>query len=401
MKSPISKVVDANLCTGCGLCAGVFSPTAASMALNEEGFLRPVQSRALNQAEAQLFDRICPGAGLQHPDRDNTFQALWGPIQTVMAGHAIDDEVRFKGSSGGVLSALAIYLLETGLVQGVLHISVSEEHPFENSIQLSTTREDVLRAAGSRYAPASPLAEINRYLAMPGQFAFIGKPCDVAALRALQREKPEIEQKFPYLMSFMCAGTPSMKGTEAVVRHMGFEPEDVRQFRYRGNGWPGMARAESKTGQAAEMDYEASWGTILNRYLQFRCKICPDGTGEFADVTCADAWHGDERGYPSFEESAGRSLILGRTTKGAELIHQAILASGIKARETQVDEIKRMQPYQVTRKQALIARLFGVRLAIKKIPKFKNMGLLEAAKIMPFKLHIRNAAGTWMRVFFK
>lgn len=393
----ITKLVKNNLCTGCGACAGVFSIPAANMSLSAEGFLRPIQSRPLNQTESDLFNKICPGAGLSHLGRDRSFLDIWGPMQGVMAGNAADDEVRFKGSSGGVLSALAIYLLETGAVQGVVHIAPATEDPFENLVQLSTTRDDVLRAAGSRYAPASPLSDINNYLVMPGQFAFIGKPCDVAALRALQRESPEMRQKFPYLLSFMCAGTPSMKGTEAVVRHMGFAPDDVRRFRYRGNGWPGVARAETKAGQSAEMDYEASWGQILNRYLQFRCKICPDGTGEFSDITCADAWHGDERGYPSFEESAGRSLILGRTKKGADLVREAISANVIKAEQLNASEIMRMQPYQVTRKQALIARLIGARLAMKHIPKFNNMGLVEAARMMPLKLHVRNALGTWLR----
>src|SRR3712207_7050821 len=38
-----------------------------------------------------------------------------------------------------------------------------------------------------------------------------------------------------------------------------------------------------------------------------RCKICPDGTGEFADIVCADAWYGKD-GYPDFAEREGRSL---------------------------------------------------------------------------------------------
>jgi coenzyme F420 hydrogenase subunit beta len=37
------------------------------------------------------------------------------------------------------------------------------------------------------------------------------------------------------------------------------------------------------------MSYADSWGGILSRHVQFRCKICPDGTGGFADVVCADA----------------------------------------------------------------------------------------------------------------
>jgi coenzyme F420 hydrogenase subunit beta len=46
-----------------------------------------------------------------------------------------------------------------------------------------------------------------------------------------------------------------------------------------------------------------AWGEELSNHLQFRCKICPGGTGEFADVVCAGAWYGKD-GYPDFTERA-------------------------------------------------------------------------------------------------
>lgn len=397
MKHTIDSIVKANLCTGCGACAGLFEVPAATMALTADGFLRPQPCRPLNAEESQRFQSICPGAGLAHPSRDARFHTLWGPVIESLTGYAKDDTVRHQGSSGGVISALAIHLLETQQVDGVVHIAPSTDHPFNNRIQTSTTREEVLRAAGSRYAPAAPLADLHGYLSRPGRFAFIGKPCDIAAMRAIQRQNPAYTEKFPYLLSFMCAGTPSMQGTEAVVRHMGLKPEEVVRFRYRGNGWPGMARAETKDGSAAEMDYQASWGQILNRHLQFRCKICPDGTGEFADITCADAWHGDDKGYPSFEESAGRSLILARTEAGQRLIQQALAQGAIAVEPLPIAQIAAMQPYQVTRKQALIARLIGARAAFKAIPRYDRLGLIRAAQTMSFSKNIRNALGTWAR----
>lgn len=380
------------------MCAGMFDTPAVEMKFADDGFLRPRHLRVLTGEETTLFKKVCPGLSLSHPQRDSSFEPLWGPVKTVAAGYATDDEVRFKGSSGGSLSALAIHLLETNAVQGVLHIAPSATSPFENVVQISTNRSDVLAAAGSRYAPASPLAQINDCVKSPDTFAFIGKPCDVAALRALGRERPEVAAKFPYLLSFMCAGTPSLKGTEAVVKKMGLATEDVVHFRYRGNGWPGMARAETADGRSAEMDYDASWGTVLNQHLQFRCKICPDGTGEFADISCADAWYGDDKGYPTFVESAGRSLILGRTPQGTQLLQDAAQSGALQSEPLQLKQVERMQPYQATRKKALLARLLGLRLAFKAIPSFSNMGLRDAAKTMPAKLHAKNALGTWLRV---
>ena len=394
----VEDVLNADLCLGCGACAVAFDKTPVRIQLAADGFLRPVSERSLTAEESAEFSQFCPGVRLAHPHRDASFHALWGPLRQIATGYAADEEVRFKGSSGGGLSALMIHLLETGSVQGVVHVAPSPDHPFENVVQISTTREAVLAAAGSRYAPASPLAALNDCLARPGVFAFVGKPCDVAALRALQRLRPQIRKKFPYVLSFMCAGTPSFKGTDAVVERMGFRPQEVVRFRYRGDGWPGMARAETADGRVAEMGYDASWGQVLNRHLQFRCKICPDGTGEFADVTCADAWYGDEHGYPSFEEAAGRSLVLARTEQGERLIGAASAAGALIVEPLAVEEIARMQPYQRTRKGALLARLFGLKMALRKTPRYRALGLWAAARQLSPKVHLKNALGTWMRV---
>ena len=106
------------------------------------------------------------------------------------------------------------------------------------------------------------------------------------------------------------------------------------------------------------MSYNDSWGKILNRHLQTRCKICPDGTGEFADITCGDAWHGDEKGYPSFGELDGRSAILVRTKDGERLLHEAIDTGYVQCEQQKytLHDLSEMQPYQVNRRQMLIPR---------------------------------------------
>lgn len=399
MTKQIKKVVEDNLCLGCGLCAGMFSPAAARIEIDASGFARPVQIRNLQQQEATEFMYACPGVHLEHPVRNKEFLPLWGPVMASQTGFAQDRDIRYKGSSGGGLSALATYLLESGKVSGVLHIapSTSANSPFANVPQISRTREDVLRCAGSRYAPASPLEALDACMREPGVLAFIGKPCDVAALRALGRSRPEVASKFPYLLSFMCAGTPGLKGSEGVVRAMGLKPENVIKFRYRGNGWPGKARAETMDGESAEMDYDSSWGNILNRHLQFRCKICPDGTGEFSDVTCADAWYGNDKGYPTFEESDGRSLVLSRTQRGVDLVSEAVSAGYLAVSELPVGDIERMQPYQVERKMMVGARLIGVRMAFKSVPCFRNFRLVSLMFNGAPSRVLRNILGSWVR----
>jgi len=108
----IEWITASGLCTGCGLCAGMF-PGKVKIALRQDGYLRPVANAPLSSAEnAKLFD-VCPGALIQHEAQQHNYHPHWSPLVHVRTGPAIDPTTRHEGSSGGVLSALLIHLLES------------------------------------------------------------------------------------------------------------------------------------------------------------------------------------------------------------------------------------------------------------------------------------------------
>lgn len=395
--SPVQQVVANGLCAGCGLCANIGGGGTASMQLGKAGFFRPLVASQWQAAQEATFRSVCPGLLVQHPTSTAVAShPIWGPLVEVRAGHALDAEVRHQGSSGGGISALAIWLLESQQVDFVAQIAVSATDPLRNELQLSRSRADVLRAAGSRYAPSAPLEHLHSLLNLGQRFAFVGKPCDVAALRNYALHDPRVNQRLVCALSFMCAGVPSLHGTHELLAKLGTSANQLKSFRYRGDGWPGKARAVTHDGQVLETDYNNSWGTVLNKHLQFRCKICPDGTGEFADIVCADAWYGKD-GYPDFTERDGRSLILSRSAAGEALLRGAMQAGAIAAEPLPVAEIARMQPYQVNRKQMVLARLLGTRLALGTAPRYKRLGLWRAALSAPKLEWLRNAWGTYKR----
>jgi coenzyme F420 hydrogenase subunit beta len=128
------------------------------------------------------------------------------------------------------------------------------------------------------------------------------------------------------------------------------------------------------------MSYAESWGGVLSRHVQFRCKICPDGIGEFADIVCADAWACDERGYPLFDEAEGVSLILSRTRLGERLVDRAMAGGALSAQPFDMARLASVQPGQTRRKRALAARLAALALSLRPVPRFRGFGLLRAAR---------------------
>jgi coenzyme F420 hydrogenase subunit beta len=392
----IDSIVKNGLCTGCGICEAIAPKGAIQIKINRAGYARPSQKETIPEDSENIIRDVCPGIRIGHPNGVRNYDAQWGPLVGVRAGHAAEKETRRQGSSGGVISALAIHLLQQHEVNFIAQIAVSSTDPLKNELQISRTQEDVLRAAGSRYSPSAPLQSMRELLAYGQKFAFIGKPCDVAALRRYAQYDKRVDEFVPYMLSFMCAGIPSIEGTYELLLKLGVDRSKLKSFRYRGDGWPGMARAITNEDKVFEADYNSSWGTVLNRHLQFRCKICPDGTGEFADVVCADAWYGKD-GYPDFAERDGRSLILSRTSKGEALVASVIGSKGIQANELPVKEIARMQPYQVHRKQVVLGRLIATFLARGRAPIYSRMGLMRLALRANKIDWLKNAWGTYRR----
>lgn len=399
----IETITANGMCSGCGLCAGIGDRAAPALVMRDtpEGYRRPARLRPDTEAERELIAAVCPGANIVHEktELEAPYHPVWGPLIAARLGWSSDPALRRNASSGGGLSAILTHLLASGEIDYVVQTAVSDHSPVRNALKISTGRDDVFHAAGSRYAPSSPLENIGERLSAPGRFAFVGKPCDVAGLRQLARRDPRVNAKVPYMLAFMCAGVPSYRGTSAVLKAMGIEDESaVVAFRFRGDGWPGFATAELADGRKFTMDYNTSWGTILNRHLQFRCKICPDGIGEFADIVCADGWHVDQTGEPLFEESDGRSLVLTRTPKGEALLSRAVMAKAIMTEPIDVDAIRHMQPFQARRKGLIPARLAAMAFTGKKRPTYRGLSIgVNGLRAGP-EGNIRNFLGTLRRL---
>lgn len=392
----LALVAAGDLCAGCGLCAGL-APEAVAMAPDARGFLRPVQSAPLSPVQEAAIEASCPGLGQSARPAKPGQEVLWGPFEQMKTGFSTDPALRHAGASGGALSALAAHLLEAGRVDAVVQIEADPEAPTGNRTRISTTRAEILAAAGSRYAPSAPLAGLAELRASGLRYAFIGKPCDAAALRAASARDPALAHAFPVVLSFFCGGVPGARGAEELLAAMGAPADQVESFRYRGNGWPGRAVARLRDGTTRDMSYHEAWGGVLSRHVQHRCKICADGTGVAADLVCADAWEADARGYPILDEAPGQSLIVARTSLGAELLAAAEAAGAVQTAPFDVARLAAIQPGQRDRRRALFARLAALKLILRPVPRYEGLNLRACARQNPLWLNIRNFAGTLRR----
>ncbi|WP_210528780.1 Coenzyme F420 hydrogenase/dehydrogenase, beta subunit C-terminal domain [Rubellimicrobium arenae] len=392
----LARVARGDTCSGCGACAAIAAGKVA-MHVATPGYLRPVQSAPLTPEEDKAIWNVCPGLVERVEADGRTDDALWGPYVSMRLGWSTDDAVRHAGASGGALSAMLLHLVDSGVVDAVIETTAAADLAIGNAPVVTTDRDGIIAAAGSRYAPSAPLADLRDRLAdhraTGRRFAFVGKPCDAAAMAALRTVDPEVAAAVPVILSFFCAGVPSHTGGRAVLAALGAEEARTRSFRYRGNGWPGRATAVLDDGTETSMSYHESWGKILSRHVQHRCKICPDGTGSLADIVCADAWESDAEGYPMFEEQPGVSLMVARTALGERLIAEAQAAGRIGTGPFDVATLAAIQPGQRERRRGLAARLLALRLVGRPVPRYEGLRIVAAARQNPLKRNVRNFLG--------
>lgn len=384
----IKSVIDSDMCSGCGLC--VDDP--ANMIFSEKGFLRPS-----HPIEDNVSLNCCPGLQVIQKNQLNK-HSIWGPVSGSYTGYASDAETRQLGSSGGVLTGVMTFLLETGRVDAIVQIGVDDNDPLLNKTKIIESSEQLKRNAGSRYAPSAPLSIIRSLIGSDKTYAIVAKPCDISTLRAVVDMDSQYKEKFPYLLSFMCAGVPSINATDDVLSALNVDKHDVVNFRYRGDGWPGLTKAVDHKGQEFTMTYNESWGTILNQKLQSRCKICADGVGESADFVCADAWHESENGYPSFEEQKGRSLILLRTPVGNRIFEEAVSEGYIEIEgEYPLSQLIGIQPFQAKRKKTVLMRMLALKVFGVQLPRYRGFRLFKLAMTTSPVLLVRTFLGSFRR----
>lgn len=412
------RVAAWRLCMGCGACQWACPASAISLCDIVDKGIRPIVNETMCQNCGKCVE-VCPGVRLEHDKLPEgcieELSSSWGPILQLQEGYAIDQGIRFKGSSGGAATAIALWALEKGGFAGVLHIKADPHDPIHNIPTFSRTRADLMETVGSRYSPASPCQAFNLIKQAEGPCIFIGKPCDCAALRKACDMDNELATRVGLVVSIFCAGTPTTAGTLAILQAMRIEnPAQVTSFRYRGHGWPGSATAvvKNQLGRSSplpaninetsggieagcreySMSYAEAWGDILSKHGQLRCRLCPDKTGEFADISLGDPW------YRDIQEDPGQSLILIRSHVG-EKIWEILQSQGYL--EIESSSSNRLQDSQKSIFQGrceLWGRILMMRLCMIPFPVLYGFNLRINWAKLDLKRKVKTLLGTFRRI---
>ncbi|MEM1345810.1 MAG: Coenzyme F420 hydrogenase/dehydrogenase, beta subunit C-terminal domain [Pseudomonadota bacterium] len=398
----LRRVADNRLCLGCGVCSYICAGEVGMVDVDGVG-LRPTFSPQIAPAALREAHAVCPTIAADYgalkrradytPAVDPRTETNWGAITGIWEGYASDPEIRFKGSSGGALTALSLYCLEVLGYHGVLHTGENPADPIRNKTRLSQSRGDLMAVVGSRYSPASVCEGLGLVEAAPAPCAVIGKPVEIAATRNAMALRPRLAEKIGVTLSFFCAETPPTLATRTLMAKLGVAEDTLKSLRYRGYGWPGYFT--TRNGEAPEAQhwiYQKTWA-YLQAFRPWAAHLWPDGSGELADISCGDPWYEEPDG-----ENPGFSLIVARTAEGKALIEGAIAAGYLEATPAEVWKLEKSQEGLLRKKGAVWGRRLVHRLLGMPNTRFRDLDLFTPWLALSGKDKLRSTLGTLRRI---
>lgn len=255
-----------------------------------------------------LCEKVCPALNADNPRR-----AAYEKPVCYAATHK-NLEIRFRSTSGGIFSALAMQMYrEGGYVGGAVETSDGVKHIISNN------PEDLNALRRSKYTQSDArgfYAEVQRLLKAGEKVLAVGTPCMIAGMRRFLKK----DYENLVLVDFVCNSLMSPRLVELVKDYEGRQagsPVVHYHAKDKEISWDQLVtRFDFKNGESV---YRIGRGAGENN-LRLRlyhthvgsrpsCDSCRyRNFPRFADITLADYW-GVEKYHPALNDDTGTSLV--------------------------------------------------------------------------------------------
>ncbi len=302
--SLLTEVVESGKCASCGTCVVSCPFGSLELAKGKPSLVKeckvcgicaqacPRYNLALEKAEAFTFGRI------RNP------QEQFGIYRRIAIAQAKPSDIQKTRQDGGAATAMLAAALKSGLLDGAVVSSKSQEKPFLPVPVLATTPEQIVESAGTKYTCSSALLALPEVIKQKKtQVALVGTPCQIQAVRKMQMNNvKKMSAPIKYLVGLMCSECFDYEGLmETHIKgKLGINLSDITKMNIKGKM---LVTTPAGTTAIPLAD--------VKPYVRTSCGVCEDFSSELADVSVGglglDGW----------------TFTIIRTEKGEELFSNA------------------------------------------------------------------------------
>ncbi len=322
------EVVSTNLCTGCAACIMACPRDVLSYELASYHPFNTEDTTAFDdcihgQRGCDICTKACPRFRVWEVECDEalfgrarTSDELFGIYRDILLVRANDEKIFAAGQDGGLVSALLIWGLEQGKIDGALVSKVSQERIWDAEPCVVTTREEVLATAGSRYTyAANPLAMKEAEARGLRNLALVGMSCQASINGTLSaRNVAKYRRRIGLTIGLLCSKSFTYDGAMVgkVQNELGIPLEDVAKVNVKGK----FILWRRSTGEQVDIPLKE-----MHAFTREGCKLCPDFAAEHADISTG-----------GLGQSDGWTLTIVRTERGSEWLAELVDAGWVTVR---------------------------------------------------------------------
>jgi coenzyme F420 hydrogenase subunit beta len=324
-KELYAEVVTSGLCTGCAGCV-IACPHDVIGYSHEPGRYKPFHLEEElgpdncihGEKGCTSCTRACPRFRSWEPEadvhlfgREREPGELSGIYRDILLVRAADSEVHARGQDGGLVSSILIWCLDNGVIDGALTSFLEGDGSTWKALPgLATTKDEVLRGAGSRYTySANTLAYGEAMERGLSNLALVGMSCQTSVAPVMwHRKVGKVSKPIKLNIGLLCSKSfDDSIFDELFLTKYGLRREDMVKMNIKG-----VFQIWMRNGDYHEINLKE-----CHAWTRDGCHHCPDFAAEHADISTGGI--GKDNDW---------TLTVVRTELG-EAVIKAMLADGV------------------------------------------------------------------------
>ena len=252
--------------------------------------------------------------------------------------YAADNSIRERAASGGSVTALLAYLIQSRTVAGALVVRsvVLPEDKVRPEFFIATTIDELKSAQGSKYSAvyfSSQAIPLLKTFDRP--VAVVALPCDTRILRMAMRNDQSLKQNVKVIITLFCGHNSEPELTDHVVKKLKPDNRPLVEYLYRTGHWRGQLRATYEGGYEVvkPFTYFSNYRNLFF-FAQRKCHHCYDHTGYYADISAGDIWSMRMKNNP-----IKHTAIITRSAIGDQVVTEAFARGILSGQEASIAEV--------------------------------------------------------------
>ena len=314
------KVLLKEMCAGCGACILVCPFACLEYGENQPKLVKKCEVCGICAKACPRYEFSLQALEKLVFERERRPEEEFGVYKRLVVAQASDSNVLRSCQDGGVVSALLVFALKNGIIDGAIVSGMSKETPWLPVPRVVSTPEEVLECAGTRYTYSpNMLALADAVKQKKKSIAFVGTPCQVQAIRKVEAVPlKKYSSLLKFTIGLMCTESFTYEGLlqKHIQGVLGLNPSDVKKLNIKGKILVTTKSGEVKTIPLAE----------AKQYTRKGCLPCTDFSSELADISAGGLGLSDW------------TFTILRNGKGEEIFDAAVKAGAIRTRPAEEEK---------------------------------------------------------------